>query len=192
MKKIQELFPDIISALDEFEPKREYFEIQSRMHGVQHTRRVMAWTLVLAAENDLVSEGRLAFFAALMHDTARDNDGKCLMHGEWAAERKMPFFTPLFEKHGCTKQEFESIAQACIWHSKWKEPDLVHPDIKVINLLKDADALDRFRLGDDFFDERYLRFPRSKTHIERAREMVVAGDHYHLSDYIRLCCGSPV
>lgn len=187
MKRTEELFPDIFSALDEFEPRESYFEIQSHMHGVPHTCRVMAWTLVLAAENNLISEGHLAFFAALMHDTARDNDGKCLMHGEWAAERKMLLFKPLFEKHGCHAKDLESIAQACIWHSKWKEPEPAHPDIKVINLLKDADALDRFRLGDDYFCESYLRFPKTKTHIGAARKLVFREDIKSLSDCLRFC-----
>ncbi len=49
------------------------------------------------------------------------------------------------------------------------EPDRADPDWPLIALLKDADGLDRVRLGD--LDPSYLRLPESLTMVDFAQRL---------------------
>jgi hypothetical protein len=44
--------------------------------------------------------------------------------------------------------------------------------LRVFNVLKDADGLDRVRLGGGDLDPSYLRYPVSKTRIDRAWDLL--------------------
>jgi len=50
------------------------------------------------------------------------------------------------------------------------EPVSAESALRVFRLLKDADALDRVRLGD--LDVNYLRFPVSHARVDRAWELL--------------------
>ena len=172
MKNPADFYPELFDRIIELEPRKEYFTAESSIHGTSHTRRVMCWTLIIAIESGYIQEGKTAFLAALMHDTARTNDGKCDDHGLWAVEKKWSLFKPLFELFVQSESDFQAIADSCIYHSKWKEAPQNHPHLISINILKDADALDRFRLGEDYFNKKYLRFEQTHQYIESAKKLV--------------------
>jgi hypothetical protein len=46
-----------------------------------------------------------------------------------------------------------------------------HPHYQVAALLKDADALDRFRLGPYDLDKKYLRLPLTHLYIPHAKKL---------------------
>ena len=50
--------------------------------------------------------------------------------------------------------------------------------LRVFRVLKDADALDRVRLGD--LDVSYLRFPESVQRVDRAWELLAASAKWEL------------
>jgi hypothetical protein len=116
------------------------------LHGIDHTVRVVFWVLYLVEISNrqgyAISEGDAlaAMYAALIHDLSRKNDHAGGQHGKDAAND----YRHLLETRlsGVT---LERCLTAVAWHGFSDEPDVRDP---VWMLLKDADALDRARLGE--------------------------------------------
>ncbi|MEI7803323.1 MAG: hypothetical protein WCI97_11785, partial [Bacteroidota bacterium] len=109
---------------------------------------------------------KTAYCAAFIHDMARTHDGYCTEHGAWAVTEKLPLFENDFRNFGLTDENIEAIRTSVTYHSLHEELDIAHPHYQVTALLKDADALDRIRLGYPGLDPEYLRLPKSKSLIE--------------------------
>ncbi len=154
-----------------FDLKREYFDHQSTLHGINHTYRVMCLTMYISETEGLEKEVVPALCAAFIHDLARKDDGYCTQHGSWAVQSKLPVFEPLFRKIGMTDKDIKNIGKAVANHSVTNEFKITDEAYSVTAILKDADALDRIRLGEDNLDERYLRFETSKNLITFAKEL---------------------
>jgi hypothetical protein len=148
-----------------------HFEHQSMLHGIRHTYRVMTHCLILGEALEMERERRLAFCAAYVHDMSRLHDGYCTAHGEWASSNKLPVFTDFFLSQGLNFFELEEIAAAVKNHSEGFDLKPEHEFYKTTALLKDADALDRIRLGDNNLDVSFLRFNISHSFIPFAVEL---------------------
>jgi len=151
------ILPDMLLTPADFDIKPGYFIHESTLHGRLHTYRVMCHVLVLGKRMNLYPQTTLAFCAAFVHDMARKHDGFCLMHGPRAARIKVPEFSSLFEKYGLSRDDIGAISTAVSNHSQFVEISKKHPHYLVAALLKDADALDRVRLGNDNLNPRFLR-----------------------------------
>ena len=92
-------------------------------------------------------EGLLAFCGAYIHDLARETDGTEPDHGLKAVNRHFILFDNLWNKYQITPKEKHVIKQAIIQHSthEWMTPQ--DEGYNVMAILKDADALDRCRIG---------------------------------------------
>ena len=146
-------------------PPISWFLLQppSTLHGIAHTSRVMIWASILSHNTPWFTP---VFWAAACHDLRRMDDGKDPEHGVragiWVQEN-------LSSYHRLSRDLLEIIANACTWHtahdeaSKWKHPVLFY--------LKDADALDRVRLGD--LNPNYLRFPETHELLPLAEQLYV-------------------
>ena len=152
------------------------FDHQSNIHGINHTYRVMYHVLQIASKRELKREGIIAFCAAYIHDLARLNDGYCTKHGSWSSERKLPTYKNFFSEIGLNQTDIEKLETAVSNHSIPEELEKNDNAYLVTALLKDADALDRIRLGDSNLDIRYLRFPESKKMVDSAKEIFFATD----------------
>jgi HD superfamily phosphodiesterase len=159
------------------EVPQSWFRRFSRLHGVTHTQRVhvhaqrlleeLAWT---AADGDLVLR------AALWHDVGRQGEGVEPEHGARSVARA----DELGLAAGLAPADAAVVRFAILRHSL---PDRDAPDqaaelatsedvarrlaeperaLRVLHLLKDADALDRVRLGfGECADPRQLRHPET-------------------------------
>ncbi len=154
-----------------FNLKRNYFDHQSTLHGINHTYRVMCLTMYIAEVEGLKKESLPALCAAFIHDLARKDDGYCTQHGSWAVKSKLPLFETLFRKVGMTDKDIKNIGKAVANHSIPGEFSETDEAYTVTAILKDADALDRIRLGDDNLDEDYLRFNASRNLVNFAKEL---------------------
>jgi len=130
-----------------------------------HTYRVMTHVLRLGMLTGYTSEARLAFFAAYIHDMSRRHDGYCTRHGADAANLKLPLYDNLFVSNGATREELVIIGKASTMHSLGNELPPDDPHRIPVAILKDADALDRIRLGADDLDPSFLRFGESHDAI---------------------------
>jgi hypothetical protein len=156
---------------DDFLLKQEYFRRPSELHGFGHTYRVMCHVLVIGNEMKLVKEKRSAFCAAFIHDMSRKHDGFSLGHGPRAAKEKVTEFMPMFMRNGLGEEDRETIQAAVANHSQYAEFKESSPFYMVTALLKDADALDRIRMGSGNLNRKYLRLEDSGKLIDHAAEL---------------------
>jgi HD superfamily phosphohydrolase YqeK len=144
--------------IQKFVLQPNYFDFESKYHGINHTYRVMFNCIVLGNTLRLEKETKLAFCAAFIHDMARKNDGFCNQHGQWAIETKLPRFKELILSIGVKADELNEIETAVIHHCKSNELSKENPFYKTTAILKDADALDRVRFNEPV---KHLRFKES-------------------------------
>jgi len=150
-------FAGMLIIPSDFDIRPGYFMRQSELHGTLHTYRVMCYVLLLGKKMNLEHQTLLAFCAAFVHDMARRHDGFCMKHGPRSAREKIPFFIPLFERYGLDDEDINVIKTAVSNHSQWFDLSKRHPHYLVAAILKDADALDRVRLGHGNLKVRFLR-----------------------------------
>jgi hypothetical protein len=147
------------------------------VHGIAHAWRVGVHASELAEALSLPPWEREALrLAALWHDIGRDSDGGDYFHGGKSAGKVVG----LGLHRGVEPVTLEVALLAVTFHSatdRWGEEAAAKssdPDaaLRVYRLLKDADGLDRIRLGARRLDVAMLRFPESRARIERARELL--------------------
>lgn len=163
--------------------KDDYFDHPSLIHGINHTYRVMYHVLRIGRATGLVRETLQAWCAAYIHDMARKHDGYCTEHGQWSAEKKFPEFKSLFIRVGVDADGLEAVRLAVVNHSQRHEIDPGHPYYKTVALLKDADALDRIRIGENNLKVEYLRFDETLTMVDFAKELYYRSDDRVLHDF---------
>lgn len=169
-----------------FQLKQEYFDHESTIHGINHTYRVMCLVLYIGHAEGLDRDVLLGLCAAFIHDFARKHDGFCDQHGLWATQYKLPEFISLFKKMGVSRNEFELIDSAVKNHSELQEIDVDHDAYKVAALLKDADALDRIRLGENNLNEDFLRFPESIGLMTFAKQLYLKTQYIKISSFVEI------
>lgn len=145
--------------LDTYEPSVQwYLHAPSNIHGLGHAARVLVWADVLGRwmiERGEVLDLDVVRWAAVLHDIRRMDDGRDLPHGEragqWIQENRQKIHFPL------TEFQLDSVTYCCKWHVS---PDRQAPTLTPeLICLKDADALDRVRVGDIAF----LRTQRARA-----------------------------
>lgn len=148
-------------AIDRLAPPPETFAHHSTLHGQAHVSRVIIHAFVLIDALGLESLCSSAWAAAYVHDIGRRHDGPCAHHGRYAMERlaALPELKSLLVEGGVSEENWEGISVAVENHCRTEIPH-THPHWKLTAILKDADGLDRVRLGD--LDPGYLRFPESQ------------------------------
>lgn len=164
------MFPVPLAA-SKMVPLPADFRHPSTLHGQAHVTRVMVHaTRLLAATGQQHLAPRL-WASVFLHDLARTHDGVCHRHGADAAERLRaePALQARLAEAGLTPLDYPAIEAAVTAHSAPKEVSRDHPHRALIALLKDADGLDRVRLGD--LDARYLRCPEAKQMIPFAQAL---------------------
>jgi hypothetical protein len=154
-----------------FSLNENQFDHHSKLHGILHTYRVMVHTLRLGILTGRQHEATTAFFAAYIHDMARKHDGYCTQHGADSANYKLPSYRELFSENGATENEILLIGKAVTLHSTNTELQKHDPDWMTVAILKDADALDRIRLGAADLNPSYLRLKESHDCIRYGEEL---------------------
>lgn len=149
------------------------FDMNSHAHGAEHTKRVMHLVNHLAKVCGIDKQTTLqAYCAAVIHDMAREHDGYCDMHGQWSVERKLPIWKDKFIEIGLKPEQLEAVAFAVHWHCKSFKTVPDSPHLKTLELLHDADALDRVRFGGpEAIRLDYLHFPETKDEIGYAEKL---------------------
>jgi hypothetical protein len=162
---------------EKFNLKQGHFDHDSHLHGINHTYRVMCHVLLLGKKLGWERETRLAFCAAFIHDMSRKHDGYCTQHGYWSMRDKLPVFTEFFLSQGANIYEIKEIGTAVQNHSAGFELSPDHPFYKTTALLKDADALDRIRLGENNLDQSFLRLAATAKFIPFAIDLFRHSDN---------------
>jgi len=163
--------PPIPLPLGRLLPPLELFTHPSTLHGQAHVARVMVHAFRLIAATGWLDEAPRLWAAVYLHDLARTHDGRCHRHGADAMQKldSMPQVRELFSAGGVVEADFEIIRTAVVHHCLLEELDPAHPHWRLTSLLKDADGLDRVRLGD--LDPLFLRNDESRAMVPFAHAL---------------------
>lgn len=177
---------DKLSAWEEFDSfsrildgLRSEILYKSRVHGIWHIERTALWCGILCME--LGVEGRmmeLCTVSALYHDIGRVNEREDREHGRRGAElfkNVFPEYTgwegnlicALIEGHSLNDYESHEVVEKYCLNDYDSEYETL------LKILKDADALDRFRLTEHSLATHYLRNKISCSFIGAAFDMVL-------------------
>jgi HD superfamily phosphodiesterase len=167
-----------------------WFRHRSRLHGVRHTQRVHIHAQRLTGQLGWPrADQELVLSAALWHDIGRKGDGVEPAHGRGSVARadELALTAELsdadaavvrfaIERHslsdGGAEQLAAELAGAHDPARRLAEPERA---LRVLWLLKDADALDRIRLGfGERADPRQLRHPQTVELIGFAEALYLA------------------
>lgn len=130
-------------------------------HGLGHGIRTMLLALIIArTENCECKELGILALAALLHDAGRVNDGHDPAHGKRGAEMVRRLLGNL--RGSGAELAARLVEQHCEEDAE-KMPGM-------LKWLKDADALERFRLGPNALNEKYLRTSAARWLVPLAKE----------------------
>ncbi len=146
---------------------------QSWVHGPQHIHRVLLLAGLIGWQERLEEENlRQLFWAASYHDVGRTFDGYDLYHGARSALRLGQLtgqegeclleLQAAVTAHSRPDHEMETIV------ASFQPKEYAHA-LKLTRLLKDADNLDRVRLGD--LNPRFLRHQSAKELTDFAQRL---------------------
>ena len=113
-------------------------------------------------------------WAATLHDVRRVDDYQDILHGQRAADwlRQNVANIPC----GFNEHQVHCTAYCCIWHVP--HDHLIPAFTPELTCLKDADSLDRVRLGD--LDIKYLRTSYAKNLTDKAQKLFDKSQRYGL------------
>jgi hypothetical protein len=155
---------------EEMLPLPELFLHRSILHGQAHVGRVMIHALRLVEATGFTECACPLWAAVYLHDIARVHDGISAGHGldAWARLATLPDVRALFARGGARDEDLPAIQVAVTLHSRGEaDPGAAHK--RLTDLIKDADGLDRVRLGD--LNPRYLRTPQARTMVAFAQRL---------------------
>ncbi len=163
MKNSLSLIP--FNLMMKFEPKQSWLSYDSWLHGVDHMARVFVLQELICGllEQQGESVNREAVrWAAMAHDVGRLDDGLDLQHGERSA---------LWIKQNLNQHMTPELLDMVTYIVHWHVPNDHEAPVIIAELavLKDADGLDRVRLGD--FDASFLRTSVASGLIETAKKL---------------------
>lgn len=156
--------------------KPDLFHKSHGIHGVTHGERVLFLALAISHMEDINERDRsIIVEGAKYHDIGRDHDTTCLNHGAYSYEKMKNL--GLLDGLSCEEKELIRyiIENHCIdddeAYENVKDYDLEdsYHAMGLLNILKDADNLDRVRIND--LDTSYLRTDSAKKLVGIAYEL---------------------
>lgn len=158
--------------------KLNFSHPETTIHGLPHTERVLLYALMLGDKlfkGDKKSNEILAH-ASVFHDTRRLDDSYDVGHGARAAEYYKQFSKEKGLKYypeAAMIMSFHDIDDDKGFEAIKKEfGEQAANVLALYKVFKDADALDRWRLGRGGLDPKYLRFPESKELLNFSKNLV--------------------
>lgn len=161
------------------EQEIDFWKVEKDWHTKSHCARVLLLALIMGRLNHLrIAELETLAMAAVFHDSRRQDDWLDVGHGQRAAD----YYRSYCEKTELTYDPRTYYIMA--FHDRdddlglriLREKFLDDPDaVLLYQIFKDADALDRFRLGPNALDVRYLRTGEAKDLVEFAKMLLESG-----------------
>lgn len=161
------------------EKKIDFWKAGKDWHTKSHCSRVLLLVLIIGKLKKLhTAELNALAAAAVFHDSRRMDDWLDVGHGQRAAD----YYRTCCKNMGTAYDARAYYVMA--YHDREDETGLQilrekFPDdqtaVLLYQIFKDADALDRFRLGPDALDVRYLRTTEAKELVDFAKVLLQYG-----------------
>jgi hypothetical protein len=158
----------------------QWFGRPTSIHGISHTRRVLIHAQTISAARDVDEDWfESLVLAVAWHDIGRTHDGREPEHGinSVAKVRRLGLHAGVdahilartfFAMEWHSVPDYQAIDKAAALDPRqMPEPGTM---LRVLWLLKDADGLDRVRIGD--LDPGQLRYEESVARVARATELL--------------------
>lgn len=163
-----------------------YFDPQG-IHGIMHTKRVlMILNMIFSLETLDILEKRILAYVGLYHDIGRINNFYDITHGKKSYDKLIS--EGLIDTIDLNKEDIEIMKYIIANHSIPDEEgkkNIIDYNIKdtkkalkLYEIFKDADGLDRVRIGD--LNAEYLRREISKTLIPAVEELFIQLQQEHI------------
>ncbi len=153
----------------------------SNFHGLHHSQKVLLFAYLIGIQQNLDEvDMQILIDASLYHDIGRQNENEDSFHGLVSANKIDKIVTSDIYKQEENMNILKAIIDA---HSQENKLEIIGETyeikdinrfIKLANILKDADALDRTRFmktSKSTLKEKYLKLDYSKTLISLANEV---------------------
>lgn len=149
----------------------------SRIHGRPHCARVLLLALGIAHRTGYEDVEDALAHAAIFHDTRRRDEGRDQGHGARAAY----YYISFCREHGLPYSQ--RAASIMTWHDQSDAEGLdaivrqagghraAKGWLEAYRIFKDADALDRVRLGEAGLNVRMLRTGAARGMVDLARQL---------------------
>ena len=178
------IYEEFESELNNFDRIEQLMRNKTNLHGINHVVRVLfnAYA-VTTLENVNEEDRKIVIEAAKLHDIGRVSDGEDEEHGNQSAIKSRK----ILEQRGFSPEDTDLICFIIKEHSLSKSkneehieelPEELRQRYKYcLNLLKDADKLDRVRLGD--LDVKRLSTDSAKRLVGVAKDVFENNRHYY-------------
>lgn len=164
-KRFSDIKPIPIDLILNYEPQSLWLSHDSEIHGIDHMTRVFILQELICdklEKNGTMVDRDVTRWAAITHDVGRVDDGLDLEHGRRSAD--------WIHKHLNEKMSpelMDKVTYTVHWHVP--SDDQAPVMTTELQVLKDADALDRVRLGD--LDPTFLRTDVAPELIDIAQDL---------------------
>ena len=181
---------EFLKILNDTDKKQLY---NSPIHGLYHSEKVLLFSYLIGKHYNLNEQDmRIICDAAKYHDIGRVGDDENKFHGNKSSENidsvikyddeyELALLKAIMNEHSRPDNEADRSFDDYFWSFEDEDPNYSEEKIKeykkrynyLYKVLKDADALDRFRLIGTCaaLDEDYLRLDYSKDLISMAEEI---------------------
>ena len=154
----------------------EFWLQDSEWHTKAHSARVLLLALLIGHQKGLSEEEKNALgMAAVFHDSRRLDDGIDKGHGSRAAA----YYKEYCREHGLSYDA--QTYYSTYYHDQddslglseiAKSPFVNERGVLLYQIFKDADALDRYRLGPDALDVNFLRTEEAHGLVGFAKDLL--------------------
>lgn len=181
---------EFLKILNDIDKKQLY---NSPIHGLYHSEKVLLFSYLIGKYYNFNEQDmRIICDAAKYHDIGRVGDDENKFHGYNSSEKidlvikyddeyEQALLKAIMNEHSIPDNEADRSFDDYFWNFKYEDPNYSEEKIReykkrydyLYKVLKDADALDRFRLIGTCaaLDEDYLRLDYSKELISMAEEI---------------------
>lgn len=177
-------FQEFENELNNFDEIAELMRNKTNLHGINHIVRVLFNAYAIITMEDVNEQNKkIIVEAAKLHDIGRKHDGEDEEHGNLSAIKARK----ILETKGFSTEEINAICFIIKEHSlpRYKNNEDIEnlpAEIKeryqyCLNILKDADKLDRVRIGD--LDLKRLTTDSAKRLVEVSKDVFENNRHYY-------------
>lgn len=174
---IKKKYEHLLNYMEEYV---EFWLRESEIHTKKHCARVLMHALIIGHKKGLSDKEMDGLgMAAIFHDSRRLDDGLDVGHGKRAAayykaycsESNLPYeASTYFITYYHDRDDALGLSEIRKSHVLGEQAELLY------QIFKDADALDRFRLGPEALDESFLRTEEAKQLVDFARDLFQKSD----------------